>query len=156
MLRRSPNDVHQLLSDLCCFGLTTQRGKNVDAPGGWRPLLPETFISLPKDESNTSWQSLRKFVFDRDGGICVYCGSTALAIDHIIPRNLGGKDESTNLVASCKSCNSSKGTKMPYEWFREHTHFNDTRLAYIKAVQDGRIKDNGDAVLFMEQTDAQT
>lgn len=43
---------------------------------------------------------------------CNYCGSkTKLAIDHIFPKKLGGKDDAENLIVACRDCNSSKGKK---------------------------------------------
>ena len=53
----------------------------------------------------------RKNVFKRDDGICQYCGSntSSMTIDHIIPRDKGGKDSWTNLVTACKKCNVYKG-----------------------------------------------
>ena len=43
--------------------------------------------------------------------ICAYCGNSSNTVDHIIPRSKSGKDISTNIVACCKPCNSSKGNK---------------------------------------------
>ena len=51
------------------------------------------------------------------GQICNYCGSSQkLALDHILPLKLGGRDDAENLIFSCKSCNSSKGKKDLMEW----------------------------------------
>ena len=57
-------------------------------------------------------RSLRARIFDRDGRVCAYCGSSEdLSVDHILPRSLGGGDEEENLVTSCSLCNSMKGAK---------------------------------------------
>jgi hypothetical protein len=51
------------------------------------------------------------------GQICNYCGSSEkLALDHIFPKKLGGKDIAENLIYACKNCNSSKGKKDLMEW----------------------------------------
>jgi 5-methylcytosine-specific restriction endonuclease McrA len=51
------------------------------------------------------------------GQICNYCGSaTMLALDHIFPQKLGGKDDAENLIFACRRCNSSKGKKDLMEW----------------------------------------
>lgn len=53
------------------------------------------------------------FVWKRDGGICVKCGSDQnLAFDHIIPHSLGGSDTRRNLQILCDTCNSKKGNKV--------------------------------------------
>jgi 5-methylcytosine-specific restriction endonuclease McrA len=49
--------------------------------------------------------SRAKKIFERDNGICVYCGAWADTIDHITPRNHGGKTLDDNLVAACFKCN---------------------------------------------------
>ena len=40
-------------------------------------------------------------------------------IDHIIPLARGGLHSPENLVASCKACNLSKGSKLYWEWDKE-------------------------------------
>ena len=56
--------------------------------------------------------SLRFAVLERDNFRCVYCGRTAaearLEIDHVHPRNKGGADLVSNLVAACFECNRGK------------------------------------------------
>jgi len=55
---------------------------------------------------------------------CCYCGSTDnLAIDHLVPRARGGADTGDNLVWSCRSCNSSKGSKDVLEWLAGRDQF---------------------------------
>lgn len=52
-------------------------------------------------------------VYKRDGGKCVYCGSTdLLCLDHLVPLSKGGDNEKDNLVIACKACNSGKGGRM--------------------------------------------
>jgi hypothetical protein len=77
------------------------------------------FISNPdeKNESRTSRKSIpddvQIFVWKRDGGLCVKCGSNEnLAFDHIIPHSLGGSDTRRNLQILCDTCNSKKGNKI--------------------------------------------
>jgi hypothetical protein len=58
------------------------------------------------------------------GKICNYCGSSdKLAIDHIFPQKLGGKDDAENLIFACKSCNSSKGKKDLIQWMNFRGEF---------------------------------
>lgn len=52
-------------------------------------------------------------VYKRDGGRCVYCGSTEnLQIDHIIPFSKGGSSELANLQLLCRKCNLEKSNKI--------------------------------------------
>jgi hypothetical protein len=45
---------------------------------------------------------------------CVYCGATSsLCVDHAVPIQLGGTDDTLNLVAACKACNSGKAGRTP-------------------------------------------
>jgi len=53
-------------------------------------------------------------ILKRDNFTCHYCGRNflddkkVLMIDHIIPRNKGGKDTDDNLITSCSDCNIGK------------------------------------------------
>lgn len=59
---------------------------------------------------------LRFEVLRRDNHACRYCGATApeavMTIDHVVPVALGGDDQPSNLVTSCRDCNSGK-TSVP-------------------------------------------
>ena len=60
-------------------------------------------------------KGIRFDVFKRDSFKCQYCGSVApdvlLVIDHIHPVSKGGKNDITNLITACHSCNSGKSDK---------------------------------------------
>ena len=53
----------------------------------------------------------RRAVFTRDGQICVYCGSSATSIDHVVPRSRGGRHEWDNVVSACRRCNHVKADR---------------------------------------------
>ncbi len=61
----------------------------------------------------------RHNVFLRDKFTCQYCGTTfperELNLDHVIPRDKGGKTNWENIVTSCVRCNTRKGNKDPHE-----------------------------------------
>lgn len=64
----------------------------------------------------TQWEATRLRVLDRDGWICMYCakpleGMDATA-DHITPKDAGGEDIDTNLIAACRACNGRKSNKV--------------------------------------------
>lgn len=67
-------------------------------------------------------RSVRRDVFERDGGACRYCGVSIswgeYECDHVEPVSKGGTDALTNLVAACEPCNRSKGAKTLAEWRR--------------------------------------
>jgi hypothetical protein len=53
------------------------------------------------------------FVWRRDGGCCVRCGSKErLEFDHVIPVALGGANTARNLQLLCEPCNRSKGASL--------------------------------------------
>lgn len=64
------------------------------------------------------WERLRRFIFDRDGYACTYCGSADLPLhcDHVVPVSRGGSSEPENLTTACKPCNLSKNDRTPQEW----------------------------------------
>ncbi len=70
-------------------------------------------IRRPLPEVKLSRQSL----MERDNYTCQYCGkkSRDLTVDHVIPRERGGRHEWTNLVACCRDCNNRKGNRTPRE-----------------------------------------
>lgn len=55
-------------------------------------------------------ESVRLFVWQRDRGQCVKCGSRErLEFDHIIPIAAGGSNTERNVQLLCETCNRSKG-----------------------------------------------
>jgi len=68
---------------------------------------------------------------------CNYCGHVDdLALDHIFPQKLGGKDIGDNLIYACKKCNSSKGKKDMMEWMNFKNEFPPLMVLrrYLKLV----------------------
>lgn len=57
----------------------------------------------------------RKNILKRDNHQCQYCGTKQqpLTLDHVIPKNRGGKDTWENLVCACARCNNKKGQRTP-------------------------------------------
>lgn len=61
----------------------------------------------------------RLAIYMRDGFCCMYCGTDlqkltdpkGMSLDHLMPRVLGGNNESSNLITVCRSCNSSRNDK---------------------------------------------
>lgn len=81
----------------------------------------------------------------QSGQMCNYCGATEnLALDHIFPRKLGGKDDAENLIYACKSCNSSKGKKDLMEWMLFKKEFLPLMILrrYLKLTFNYCLKHN--------------
>lgn len=78
-------------------------------------IVLQSFDRLPKKEIKFT----RENVFQRDGYTCQYCVTTfemkELNIDHVIPRDKGGKTTWENVVCSCIRCNTKKANKLPAE-----------------------------------------
>ncbi|MFT5106360.1 MAG: 5-methylcytosine-specific restriction endonuclease McrA [Verrucomicrobiales bacterium] len=78
-------------------------------------IVLQTFDRLPKKEIKFT----RENVFQRDGYTCQYCAKPfemkELNIDHVIPRDKGGKTTWENVVCSCIRCNTKKANMLPAE-----------------------------------------
>jgi len=58
-------------------------------------------------------KQVKMYVWQRDGGRCVECGSNSnLEYDHIIPVSRGGSNTERNLQLLCESCNRRKGASI--------------------------------------------
>ncbi len=85
-----------------------------------RFAVPEIIVlslydRLPKKDVKFN----RHNVFVRDRHTCQYCGklfeTRDLNLDHVIPRDKGGRTTWENVVTSCIRCNSRKANKLPHE-----------------------------------------
>ena len=56
---------------------------------------------------------VKTFVWKRDDGVCINCGSNEnLEYDHIIPVSKGGSSTARNIQLLCEECNRSKGGEL--------------------------------------------
>jgi len=80
-------------------------------------------VHVCSDEKLQQWD-----IWSKSKGRCWYCGVQThmnnwrvkpdkFTIDHVIPKNLGGNDDPSNLVPACHACNVHKGA-MSLEAFR--------------------------------------
>lgn len=59
---------------------------------------------------------------------CIFCGTTEnITVDHLIPLSRGGRHSIGNLAPSCKSCNSSKGTRTVMEFRLNRKRLNSPK-----------------------------
>ena len=90
-----------------------------------------------KKMNGSSWitKTRRLAIYLRDGFCCQSCGRDLMTakpaevqLDHLKCRSHGGGNESTNLVTTCRSCNSSRGDK---QWTKFYGTENVTRIRKI-------------------------
>ena len=78
-------------------------------------LLLRSYSQVPVHEVKFSRENL----LDRDDHRCQYCGNqleaALLNMDHVIPRDQGGKTSWENIVTSCIKCNSKKANRLPHQ-----------------------------------------
>lgn len=78
-------------------------------------LLLRSYDQLPAQEVKFTRENL----FDRDDYRCQYCGNhfeaAHLNMDHVIPRDRGGRTSWENIVTSCIKCNSRKANRLPHQ-----------------------------------------
>lgn len=59
----------------------------------------------------------RRHVWERDQGICQYCGVKVslkeFTYDHVVPKSQGGPANWKNIVCSCVTCNRKKANRTP-------------------------------------------
>lgn len=75
-------------------------------------------VNRKEKNQGMNWisQHKRLAIYLRDGLSCVYCGSSVedgviLSLDHLKCHVNGGTNKETNLVTSCKKCNSARGSR---------------------------------------------
>ncbi len=57
--------------------------------------------------------------YHRQGGRCAYCHQPCIGLpepEHVVPLSRGGRNDMTNLVAACRSCNTDKSDMTLKEW----------------------------------------
>ncbi|QQY09866.1 MAG: HNH endonuclease [Candidatus Xiphinematobacter sp.] len=83
-------------------------------------LIPSIVVLLLFDKFPRREVKLtRRSVFERDKNRCQYCGKifrhANLSLDHVLPRDRGGRTTWENVVCCCISCNTRKGNRLPHE-----------------------------------------
>jgi hypothetical protein len=95
----------------CDLGISTRSGA-VRVP---TVLIAPNYQKMPLIKPRLT----KRAILERDGYRCQYTNEklppSQLNIDHVVPRNRGGKDTWGNLVASRKDLNSKKGNKLNEE-----------------------------------------
>jgi 5-methylcytosine-specific restriction endonuclease McrA len=78
-------------------------------------LLLTSYDRVPRREV----RFCRRNVYLRDGCHCQYCGrpfeESELTLDHVVPRERGGKTNWENIVTACVRCNARKANRLPHQ-----------------------------------------
>jgi len=83
---------------------------------------------LPCTLTFVQWESIKTHFNNR----CAYCGEKLpLAQEHFMPVVKGGEYTHNNIIPSCQSCNSSKGTKDFFTWYPKYKYYSKKREKYI-------------------------
>lgn len=134
---------------------------NKDEKSIQRPISIEKEAPLIKHEEETDTETLitkepsRKpirepipdkekiFVWNRDGGKCVNCGSNEkLEYDHIIPLSKGGSNTARNIQLLCENCNRSKGANIAHEPVNEPVIAKPSASVSLQELKDELAKIN--------------
>jgi len=77
-------------------------------------VLEEEYKYIPEDEKVRHIpDEVKEFVWRRDQGKCVKCGSQEnIEFDHIIPLSKGGSNTARNIQLLCERCNREKSNKI--------------------------------------------
>lgn len=79
---------------------------------------------LPATLTTEQWEQIKQ-KFDYK---CCYCGKKEeLTQEHFISVTNGGEYTHNNIIPSCQSCNSSKGSKNFFEWYPIQKQYSKSR-----------------------------
>lgn len=89
--------------------------------------------------------AVKKIVYERDGGCCVWCGAPGLPEAHYIPRSKSGLGIEENILTLCRPCHmlydqSGRAQRdMMGEYFRhylkqEYPDWDEKKLYYKKEI----------------------
>lgn len=79
-----------------CDGCDEKEYKNLT------PLRKKSSSKRTKAVSISS--NVKKKVYERDGGCCIFCGMQGLPEAHVVPRSKGGRGIEQNIVTVCRFC----------------------------------------------------
>jgi hypothetical protein len=78
--------------------------------------------------SKSGYATLKRMIRARAGGLCEFCGSPGVDLDHVVFRSQGGADSWENCYLSCRHHN-----------LRRHFGFHEGRLV-VRAMGDGTFQ----------------
>jgi len=64
--------------------------------------------------------AVQQKVWVADGFKCFWCkqpmGKVQLTVDHFVPLEMGGVNDTSNYLSACRKCNKDKGAMVPRAW----------------------------------------
>ncbi len=120
----------------------------------WAEILKRSDDPVYLEGGKKPWQRkaeriisgmVQQQVWARDGFMCAYCGiemgKSLITIDHFVPLELGGANDTTNYISACKPCNKDKGDMDPEKWCEKQAL---SYLEYKRYVKNNGTSDNLD------------
>jgi len=81
-------------------------------------------LLLPCTLTIEQWEKIKLDFNNR----CAYCNrKLPLAQEHLIPLIHGGEYTTNNIIPSCQSCNSSKGSREFKDWYKDYKYYSRDR-----------------------------
>lgn len=75
-----------------------------------------------------------RYIRERDGFICAYCGQFGNTVDHVWPRSRGGICTPANCVCACRTCNRLKAAFSIGEFLGAVGQISCTCYTYMNGV----------------------
>jgi hypothetical protein len=119
--------------------------------GEWQQLLAETddpkILEMEPDGINVKAihrkvrngiisGAVQQKVWARDGLRCAFCqhdiGHVQLTVDHWMPLEFGGKNDTSNYITACRRCNKMKGSMHPHDFCEKYDHDYAALWAMVK------------------------
>ena len=103
--------------------VTVLRGGTQRATGQMSRIEVHPIVAVRGAVPSRAWRQepalTNPKLFSRDRHVCAYCAK-AFAFDdltreHIVPVSRGGGDSWMNCITACRTCNGSKGNRLPQE-----------------------------------------
>lgn len=83
---------------------------------------------------------VKEAVYERDGGLCIFCGRRGLPEAHVVPRSRGGMGVEENIITVCRQCHNAmdgadrkKKLEIAKRYLRErYPGWDEKKLEYHK------------------------
>jgi len=80
------------------------------------------------------FRDYRKAALRRDRYTCLWCGRPGTTVDHIIPASKGGSDLPHNLLAACMECNTKRGSRAAFSYYRDKVYFAPRKIILLYRI----------------------